>query len=548
MNPLSKDPKANSFPLPILNSAQTRELEKKADADGISFDEMMDRAGKALAIRIQKRLTNHSNNVVLFLIGPGNNGGDGLVAARELETHADIKVFACLLRPRSDHLTKAAEDAGIHIFNYTLESGRHMLYQTTMDANIIVDSLYGIGLRLPLPDDAISMFDTIKSALEDKHSQQNTLIDLNRPKLLNTLPFVIATDCPSGLDVNSGQLDMNTLPADETVTFLCAKPGFFREAATHYVGKLTVATLGVPERYSEDFLTVRRVAIADTVRKQLPTRTNLSDKRSNGRVLIIAGCNKYIGAVALTARAAYRSGAGIIYIASPISVCERLSGHLLEAVWLPVPDQDELSTRSLPVILESVPRVDAIIFGPGIGLAPETQTLLSELLISELPPLIVDADGLTLLSQLTNWTALLPSSVVLTPHQREFARLSGLSLHETQLNRWDLTEKYAEDWNVTLLLKGAFTVISSPKRPSTILPFQLDALATAGTGDVLSGIIGAFLAGGCDSEQAAIAGGFIHALAGKQAQDLIGSSRSVIASDVVNSLGAAFAQLESASF
>ena len=161
-------------------------------------------------------------------------------------------------------------------------------------------------------------------------------------------------------------------------------------------------------------------------------------------------------------------------------------------------------------------------------MASETLPLLSELLIPDLPPLIVDADGLTLLSQLTNWTASLPSSVVLTPHQREFARLSGLPLDEIQLNRWHLTEKYAEDWNVTLLLKGAFTVISSPNRPSTVLPFQLDALATAGTGDVLSGIIGAFLAGGCDSEQAAIAGGFVHALAGKQAQDRIGSSRSVI--------------------
>ena len=547
MNPLSKATKTNSFPLPILNSAQTRELEKKADADGISYDEMMDRAGKALAARIQKRLTNHSNQVVLFLIGPGNNGGDGLVAARELGSHADIIVFACLLRPRSDHLTKTAEDSGIHIFNFTLESGRNKLYQTAMDANIIVDSLYGIGLRLPLPDDATSMLEAIKNALEDKHSQQNTLIDLYQPKHSNTLPFVIATDCPSGMDVNSGQLDMNTLPAGETVTYLCAKPGFFREAATHHVGKLTVATLGVSERFSEDYLTVRRVAYADAVRKQLPTRTNLSDKRSNGRLLIIAGCKKYIGAAALAARAAYRSGAGIIYIASPTSVRERLSGDLLEAVWLPTPDQDELSTRSLPVILESVPRVDAIVFGPGIGLASETLTLLSELLIPDLPPLIVDADGLTLLSQLTNWTASLPSSVVLTPHQREFARLSGLPLDEIQLNRWHLTEKYAEDWNVTLLLKGAFTVISSPNRPSTVLPFQLDALATAGTGDVLSGIIGAFLAGGCDSEQAAIAGGFVHALAGKQAQDRIGSSRSVIASDAIKSLGAAFAQLESAS-
>ena len=220
---------------------------------------------------------------------------------------------------------------------------------------------------------------------------------------------------------------------------------------------------------------------------------------------------------------------------------------MLEAVWLPIPDQTNLTTRSLPVIRESIPRVDAIVLGPGLGLAPESQTLLSELLHPDLPPLILDADGLTLTSRLSNWTELFPASAVLTPHQREFSRLCGQTLAEIQMNRWELAEKYAEEWQVTLLLKGAFTVISHSGQPSTILPFSLDALATAGTGDVLSGIIGAFLAGGCDAEEAAIAGGYIHALAGKHAQEGLGSSRSIIASDVIHSLSAAFAQLESES-
>ena len=212
--------------------------------DGISYDEMMDRAGKALAARIQKRLTNHSNQVVLFLIGPGNNGGDGLVAARELGSHADIIVFACLLRPRSDHLTKTAEDSGIHIFKLHIR----------VWAKQIVSNCYGCQYHSGFfirywPKTALtlmmrtSMLEAIKNALEDKHSQQNTLIDLYQPKHSNTLPFVIATDCPSGMDVNSGQLDMNTLPAGETVTYLCAKPGFFREAATHHVGKLDCSHL-----------------------------------------------------------------------------------------------------------------------------------------------------------------------------------------------------------------------------------------------------------------------------------------------------------------
>lgn len=545
MKPFATAPRAHSFP--ILTANAVRELEKKAASHGISYEEMLERAGKALADRIQNHLPPHDTHSILFLIGPGNNGGDGLVAAREIATHTQHRVSACLLHQRNDPLAEQAAVAGVDSFCVKPEGDSEQLVKSTTDADVIVDALFGIGLRLPLPDDAVQLLSTVRKAISAKLSLPPSYVELTRPIPSNPAPYLIAADCPSGFDVDTGDHDEHILRADETVTFLCPKPGFFREISAPLVGRITVASLGVTERFAEDDRASHWLVSTKSVRKLLPVRSNFNDKRSKGSVLIVAGCQQYIGAIALAAKAAQRSGAGLIQIACPLAARAALMGQLLEAVWLPIPDQDAFSPHSLPIIQDHLPRVDAVVLGPGLGLAAKTLDFITALLNKHLPPLVIDADGLNLCAQRTDWHKRLPPSVVITPHQREFARLSGLPLEEVQANRWQLAERFSAAWEVTLLLKGAFTVVASPNRPNAVLPFQLDALATAGTGDALSGIIGTFLAQGREAGEAAIAGGFLHGIAGIQAQERIDSARSVIASDVVDALGAAFSQLESGS-
>ena len=545
MNSFTTPPGSDTFP--ILSAQALRQLEEKAASQGISYAEMMERAGKALADRIQSHLPLQSSHSVLFLIGPGNNGGDGLVAARELASHTHHRVSACFLCQRDDPLARQAADAGVESLCAVQKDALERLAQWTANADVIVDALFGIGLRLPLPEDAVQMLRTVRNALSDRLSQPPSYVELTQPIPTQPAPYLIAVDCPSGFDVDTGAHDPHILRADETMTFLSPKPGFFRENSAPFVGRITVATLGVTGRFAEADLAAHRLITANSLRKRLPVRSNFSDKRSNGSVLIIAGCQQYIGAIALAARAAQRCGAGLIHIACPSAAREVLAGQLLEAVWLPIPDQGAFSPRSIPIIQDRLSRVDAVVLGPGMGLAAETLDFLSALLDTRLPPLVIDADGLNLCAQRPNWFKRLPPSAVITPHQREFARLSGLSLAEIQSNRWELATRYSTVWDVTLLLKGAYTVIASPNRPNAVLPFQLAALATAGTGDALSGIISAFLAQGCEAEEAAIAGGILHALAGIQAEERVGSARSVIASDVIDALGAAFSQLESGS-
>ena len=206
------------------------------------------------------------------------------------------------------------------------------------------------------------------------------------------------------------QQDEDTLPADETVTFLAPKPGFFTETAALAIGALTVAPLGIPESLVDTHRGPWQLAHADFVRSLLPSRGEFSDKRSNGRLLIVAGCMKYIGAVALTARAAYRSGAGLVQIASPIAVRDHLPSQLLESVWLPLSDRDTLSPSAVNTVVNAASSADAIIVGPGLGLAAETRAFLADLLGAELPPLVLDADALTLLTQLGDWPCRLPGT------------------------------------------------------------------------------------------------------------------------------------------
>ncbi len=372
-------------------------------------------------------------------------------------------------------------------------------------------------------------------------------------------------DCPSGLDCDSGELDKNALPVDETVTFIAAKPGLFTFPGAAAVGAITVGSAGVPDK-TETLKDVQRFVVdPDTVRDLLPARPVDGHKGTYGKALIVGGSVNYTGAPGLAARAAYRSGVGLVTVGAPSPTVAALAAHWMETTWLLFPhDLGVLASGAAPLIRKEAATFDALLIGPGMGREKTTGEMLTALLKTEahapvkrqamgfaatndendsddkqdqaLPPLVIDADALFLLAQMEDWWKLLPAETILTPHPGEMATLAGTNTKDVQSRRWQIAEEKAREWGVILVLKGAHTLIAAPDGRMAVLPFKTSALATAGTGDVLAGTITGMLAQGLKPFDAAVVAGYLHGLAGEQAALKVGSERSVVAGDVAEAL------------
>ncbi len=563
----------------VVSVEQMRQIEAAADANGVSYAEMMENAGSAVARRVLDviaALPDPAEARITLLIGPGNNGGDGLVAGRVIAENSDALVRFYLLTPRdeTDPHFKAVQDRGLLVANAEDDQRYRVLTNMIASAHVVVDALFGIGLQLPLRDNAAKLLRAVHKALDvddDAADPRPVILSLPTPRRASR-PYILAVDCPSGLDCDSGEIDKNALNADETVTMIAAKPGLLTFPGAAAVGRLTIASAGVPA--TTDGLKDATAAVADPelVRDLLPPRPANSHKGTYGKTLIVAGSVNYTGAPGLSARAAYRSGAGLVTVGAPEPTIRALASQITEATWLLFPhDMGVLADRAAPLIRKEAASYDALLLGPGWGREDTTGDLLAKLLdpdaarpathhpmgftasastsedqpeATALPPLVIDADGLFLLAQLEDWWQRLPEGTILTPHPGEMATLAGMELEDVQKQRREIATAKAQEWNVVLVLKGAHTLIAAPDGRITTLPFKTSALATAGTGDVLAGLIVGLRTQGLAPFDAAVVGGYLHGLAGELAAQRIGSERSVIAGDVIDALGAAFQRIE----
>ena len=499
--------------LKIVTVEQTRQLESTADANGLSYAQMMENAGRATAELALNMLEGIPNPRITILIGGGNNGGDGLVAGHYLSQQAEIRFY--LLKRRDDENFQRVQ----HLFVAHAEDDHdgRLLHQITASADLIIDALFGIGVRLPLTGIAEKILKGVNQALNARKNAlpQEWIIHPSRPDKMAQIatPRVLAIDCPSGLDCDTGEIDRNTIPADATITFIAPKPGLFAFPGAHFTGELVVATIGVVD----EIATKLYLATAHGVQKILPERTPSSHKGTYGKTLIMAGSQNYTGAVALAAEAAYRSGTGLVSVNTSQDVINIVASRIREATWLP------------DVPPENLTDYDSLLIGPGWGQAASTGKLLEALLERKLPPLIIDADGLNFLAKMDHWWEKLPDHTIITPHPGEMSRLSGLSTQEVQSNRYEIAQEKARKWGVILVLKGAHTIIAAPDGELCVLPFKTDTLATAGTGDILAGLTAGLVAQQVKPFEAAIAAGYIHGLAG----ELLPNGRAAIAGDVL---------------
>lgn len=536
----------------LVSVSQMQAIEKEADAGGLTYDQMMENAGQGLADIILDLYDGDTELEVIGLAGPGNNGGDTLVALSALAAQG-WKARAYLVKRKKDDLVKRFLQAGGEVLSK--ENPFEQLAQAIESADVLLDGIFGTGLKLPLKSDVAEFLSEVNDVLDG----------------LDESPLVIAVDVPSGIDTDTGEVAEQTIPADMTVTMAAVKQGMLKLPAFEYVGDLQVVDIGLPNDLAA-FNDLRAdVADEESIAALLPERPLDSHKGTFGTALIAAGSVNYTGAAFLAGEAAYRAGAGLVTMAVPAPVHTALAGRFPEATWILLPHElGVISAGGAEVLAKHFDRASALLIGPGFGTENATKEFIENILEgkfqtkkvtqrigfvqqeaerheenkAKLPPMIFDADGLKLLAQIKDWYHKIPSPAILTPHPGEMAVLTDLSKELIQESRQDIASQYAKTWGHVVVLKGAFTVIAAPDGRTTMIPVASPALARAGTGDVLAGLIVGLRAQGLEAYEAAVAGAWIHARAGLYAADDLGTATSVLASDVLNSVSDVLSDLE----
>lgn len=529
----------------LVTVAEMKALEAAADRAGVTYEQMMENAGRAVAEAVLARVGDDLEaHKIVVLCGKGNNGGDGLVAAHYL-TNAGARVAVYGLQPadETDPKVKRLREKSVFLVDAQNDQRWRVLRNLLGGVTILIDAVYGTGVRLPLGGQGAELLRQTKTALDERSPR----------------PFVVAVDCPSGLHSDTGEIDPVTIPADLTVTFAAAKRGQFAFPGAETLGELVIADIGIPGDLPEASRLNVRLATSADVQPLLPKRPRDAHKGTFGRALVVAGSISFTGAAYLAGAAAYRVGAGLVTLAIPEPLHSILAAQLPEATWTVLPHQSGVLHESgADVLLErELGKASALLLGPGFGTEETTGRFLRRLLTGEArraslgfgsrapvepaatvppPPLVVDADGLRLLAAMENWPRLLPSNSVLTPHPGEMAALTGWEKDALQADRIGAAQKFAGEWGQVVVLKGAFTVVAAPDGRATVQPFATPALARAGTGDVLAGAIVGLLAQGVPPYEAAVAAAYLHGRAGELAAQTLGTTASVLASDVLEAL------------
>ncbi len=503
----------------LVTAAQMRELEQAAVAAGVSLDELMEQAGLAVAQEAWLTLGVVAGRRVLVLIGPGNNGGDGLVAARHLaEWEADIVVYLTSARPSPDPHLDRLREMNVPTFAAADDDEFASLQQALDGAEMIIDAILGIGRSRPIEGALAQVLRRVQAAAERR-----------------TPPTIVAVDLPTGVDADSGSADALAITADMTVTFGLAKVGLYTLPGSTHAGRVQVVDIGIPKDAERAVAT--ELIDTPSVRARVPARSASGNKGTFGRVLVVAGSRNYVGAARFAAEACYRAGAGLVTIACPERVQQSIAASLPEATWLPYAG-DDLSPEAVPAIVTALATFDVLLIGPGLGQADGTAAAVTTI-VREAPDrvraIVIDADALNALAKTPGWHRGVARPAILTPHPGEMSRLLGTTVEDVQRDRLNVATKTAAEWGQIVVLKGAHTVIAAPDGRAAISPHANPLLATAGTGDVLAGTIAGLLAQGAEPFDAATCGVYVHGLAAEELGEDLGD-RGLLASDLLPAL------------
>jgi hydroxyethylthiazole kinase-like uncharacterized protein yjeF len=511
----------------IVTAEQMKQIDRECTKQGIPVSTLMENAGKAVAEEVKASLSDMRNQHIVCLVGGGNNGGDGLVAARYLKDwDANVGIYLVAERPTDDNNLKLARERGINCIEAKDDKNLKKLDELLANATIVIDGLLGTGK-------VRSLEGVFKQALEKANQAR-------RERGVK----IVAIDLPSGMDADNGAIDPACPYADITVTLGFPKLGFFNFPGAERVGKLKIADIGIPEALAESVTT--ELITASWAKTVLPKRPRNANKGSFGRVLVAAGSINYIGAAGLACQGAQRVGAGLVTLATAGSLQPILAAKLTEVTYLPLPEVQPgfISVEADDIITRQGRQYDVLLIGCGLGQDPSTIEFVSSLILEkELPLPVLDADALNILPKIPEWWQWLTDDAILTPHPGEMARLCGLTIDEIQSDRLGITRRFAAEWHQTIVLKGAYTVIATTDGRCRISPFANPGLASAGTGDVLAGAIAGLVAQGLTPFDAASLGVYLHGAAGEMVKEKMGDA-GMVASDLLPVLPVTIKQLK----
>ncbi|WP_089944592.1 NAD(P)H-hydrate dehydratase [Candidatus Entotheonella palauensis] len=481
---------------------------------------LMENAGLALLQTLEALWPNLALCHVTILTGAGNNGGDGFILARHLwhrGTDVDVIMLTAAGRLRGDARRAYDMARAYHVpmTSATTPQAWSRTAPVLKHTSLIVDAMLGSGLQRP----ASGLYAEVIASVNE--APQPT----------------VAVDIPSGLSADHGRVAGPHICATHTVTFALPKRGLLTYPAAAAVGELHIVDIGIPQAAIEaEEIDVAMLQEAD-IRQLLPQRHPNAHKGSHGHVLVVAGSVGKSGAAVLASQSALRAGAGLVTLAVPAGLNAAMEVQLTEVMTLPVAESPDgcMAASAYDTIEAFWSNASAMIIGPGLGIFPETQQLVQRLLQCAPVPIVLDADGLTLIADQPHILQASQVPLILTPHPGELGRLLKVSPADIQADRLDVALDFVRDTRVHLILKGAHTVIYTPDRHRWINCTGNAAMATAGTGDVLAGLIGALLAQGLSPLQAAQGGVYLHGLAGDQACAGLGST-GLIASDLIQEL------------
>ena len=505
----------------IVTTNEMMELERRAAEIGLPPPVLMENAGLAIAQQVKGWLGSVAGRQILILVGPGNNGGDGLVTARHLhDWGARVHIYLC--SNRTDANFRIAQERCIPCTLASEDSDLADLNSILSLSDMVIDALFGTGKLRPLE----GIYKEVLNRLRQSKEAQPGL-------------KVVALDLPSGLDADNGAADPSCAVADLTITLGYPKLGLFSFPGRDLVGQLTVADIGIPLHLGQDIAT--ELITEDYVRAMLPKRPRNAHKGTFGRVLVCAGSLHYIGAAYLACEGAIRVGAGLVTLATAHSLQPILAAKLTEVTYAPLPESEPgfIDSEAYKVLHERLSDYDVLLMGCGLSQHPSAMEFIRDTLF-ELSPslslsLVLDADALNALAQIPGWWQRLSQDAILTPHPGEMARLTGLHIEEIGRDRLKEVREAASLWQKTVVLKGAHTLVASPDGEAKMSTVANPGLASAGTGDVLAGAIAGLMAQGLSPLAAASCGAYLHGAAGELVRTELGDA-GMVASDLLLAL------------
>lgn len=512
----------------VVTSQQMREIDRKAiEENNLSGLTLMKNAGLGIFQSMKNIYPDLRSKKIIIFSGSGNNGGDGFVVARHLYNYG-VKVKVFLLTPFNKIKGEAGENLniidkmGVKLIE-TETVKLEEIQETIQNSDLIIDAILGTGLQGKVTGLKAKVIDLVNIAGRE----------------------IVAIDVPSGLNVDSGMIEGPCIKATHTITLALPKIGLLLFPGAGLAGKVTVEDIGMPSYLLKNNKIKTNIVTQETVKSLLPFRATYSHKGSFGKVLILAGSVGMTGAAYLASEAAMRSGTGIVVLGIPRSLNPIMEVKLTEVMTLPLAETEKQSfgEDAEETILKLMKDFSVLGIGPGISRQSETQKLVRKIIEKSDIPLVIDADAIYALREDNTLLKKLKTPLVITPHPGEMAKLINKDIDYILDNQLDITREIAQEFGIVVVLKGARTIVANKEGEAYINVGDNSGMATGGSGDVLMGIICSLIAQGADNFSAAIAGVYIHSLAGNLARDIKGE-RGMLAGDILSQIPQAFLSLE----